>query len=532
MIRRQPIYRVPPATPAARPYARRVAPRPRSLRRARLDQRPAVLAGLLFLSIYLAMLLSAGGFYVYYSLSGRILPGVCLGPVRLGGLTVVQAAARLEQSWQSDAALTLTDGSRRWAAAAGAAGFGLDAAAAAERAYAAGRAESGWVNLAAWLDVENRSIAPAVSFDPEAARFLLEQLAPEIDIAPVEARVTYHGGRWEASAGRSGSAVDIPATAATWAGSPEAYLRSGLLPLVMRPLAPQVMDASRQAARLQALVDTPLRVRAYDPVTDETFDWQVPPETMSGWLRVEPSNGSDDPLIRLAEDGLADFLQQAQPQLGGSRYLELPQEPGDLTGLWQAGQPLLVRVRHEPTSYTVQSGENLVSVAFKTGMPYWMIQRANPGVSPNSLAAGQELAIPSLDDNLPLPVVPGKRIVISISSQRLWTYENGEQRSESVISTGIPRSPTMPGVFQVQTHDPNAYASNWDLWMPNFMGIYEAVPGFMNGIHGLPMLSSGQRLWANVLGTPASYGCIILTLQEAEDLYSWAEAGVVVEIRP
>jgi len=32
------------------------------------------------------------------------------------------------------------------------------------------------------------------------------------------------------------------------------------------------------------------------------------------------------------------------------------------------------------------------------------------------------------------------------------------------------------------------------------------------------------------LGRPASYGCIILTLEDAETLYYWAEDGVVVEI--
>jgi lipoprotein-anchoring transpeptidase ErfK/SrfK len=101
-----------------------------------------------------------------------------------------------------------------------------------------------------------------------------------------------------------------------------------------------------------------------------------------------------------------------------------------------------------------------------------------------------------------------------------------------VISTGIDRSPTQPGVFQIQTHEINAYASVWDLHMPHFLGIYEAWPGFMNGIHGLPTLSSGRRLWAGVLGRPVSYGCIVMELEAAEWLYGWAENGVVVEIQP
>jgi lipoprotein-anchoring transpeptidase ErfK/SrfK len=32
------------------------------------------------------------------------------------------------------------------------------------------------------------------------------------------------------------------------------------------------------------------------------------------------------------------------------------------------------------------------------------------------------------------------------------------------------------------------------------------------------------------LGTPVSYGCIVLGVEEAETLYAWAELGVVVVI--
>ena len=161
-----------------------------------------------------------------------------------------------------------------------------------------------------------------------------------------------------------------------------------------------------------------------------------------------------------------------------------------------------------------------------------MILQVNPGLDPDRVIAGSELVIPSKDDLLPLPIVPNKRIVMSISKQRLMVYEDGKQIKKYLMSTGIDRSPTQPGVFQVQTHKRNAYASVWDLYMPNFLGIYESWPGFMNGIHGLPTLSSGTRLWANILGQPASFGCIILDLDNAKWLYNWAEDGVVVEIRP
>ncbi|NDJ52069.1 MAG: L,D-transpeptidase family protein, partial [Chloroflexi bacterium] len=216
--------------------------------------------------------------------------------------------------------------------------------------------------------------------------------------------------------------------------------------------------------------------------------------------------------------------------LGEGRFIAVEAGAAQLQSALQNGDDAFLIVTHTPTVYTVVSGDNLIRIAWKTGIPFWRIAAANPNVNTEALSPGQTLSIPSRSDLLPLPVIPNKRLIISISEQRLWGYEDGQLVYDEIISTGIDRSPTQPGVFQVQTHEDPAYAGNWDLWMPHFLGIYEAWPGFMNGLHGLPTLSSGVTLWADVLGQPASYGCIILDLPTAESMYSWAEAGTVVEI--
>lgn len=85
----------------------------------------------------------------------------------------------------------------------------------------------------------------------------------------------------------------------------------------------------------------------------------------------------------------------------------------------------------------------------------------------------------------------------------------------------------------MRSHDLRAYAANWDLWMPYFMGIYQPVPGndFMNGFHGFPSRGGSQILWTKNLGAPITYGCILVSTDNAIALYKWAEEGVVVEIR-
>ena len=123
----------------------------------------------------------------------------------------------------------------------------------------------------------------------------------------------------------------------------------------------------------------------------------------------------------------------------------------------------------------------------------------------------------------------GKYILISISEQHLYAYQGNTLVSSFVASTGMNNS-TRVGVFQVLDKIPNAYGANWNIWMPNWLGIYYSG-SLENGIHALPILSNGVRLWAGYLGTPISFGCIVLGVEESQWLYNWADVGTTVEIR-
>ena len=254
----------------------------------------------------------------------------------------------------------------------------------------------------------------------------------------------------------------------------------------------------------------------------------MPREVLSSWLQPVMQDGALT--VTLDESGFGEYINSLEKEMTDGRSFILPAVAYNLTDRWENGEAYTVIIRHPPTLYDVQAGDTLLKVAWYTGIPFWMILNANPGMDMNNLPAGQAINLPSKNDLLPYPVVVGKRLVLSIPDQRLRVFENGNQIKEFVISTGIDRSPTQPGVFQVQSHELEAYASVWDLYMPHFLGIYESWPGFMNGFHGLPKLSNGTRLWGGILGRPASFGCIILTLEDAEWLYNWAENGVVVEI--
>lgn len=122
-----------------------------------------------------------------------------------------------------------------------------------------------------------------------------------------------------------------------------------------------------------------------------------------------------------------------------------------------------------------------------------------------------------------------KYILVDISEQHMYVYEGDTQVYSFVSSTGMNNA-TRTGSFSVLDKIPSAYGATWDIWMPNWLGIYWA--GSMeNGIHALPILPNGGTLWAGYLGVPISYGCVVLGTYEAQVLYDWADIGTPVVIQ-
>src|SRR5215216_2374590 len=122
-----------------------------------------------------------------------------------------------------------------------------------------------------------------------------------------------------------------------------------------------------------------------------------------------------------------------------------------------------------------------------------------------------------------------KYILVDLSEQHMYVYESDALIYSFVASTGI-NGGTRIGNFAVQSKIPNAYGSTWDIWMPDWLGIYWSG-GLENGIHALPILPNGATLWAGFLGRPISYGCVVLGTYDAQLLYDWAEMGTPVDIQ-
>lgn len=506
-------------------------------RRRRPEANPLLIFSVLvFLGITGVTILVLAGvfaFYGYYQNSARIVPGVAVGAVEIGGMTREEAAIILQKTWDLETQLEVTNGMSSQTMKPSEIGLMADPDATAQKAHNIAHGQSMLAEMAQMFAsmMDGRQVPPEVTFNEDIALVKLNELAQQMSQAPKDATLLVDGATLVPVPSELGYTINIQETLALMEADSQGILLSGRLQVIPQPIAARITDVTPALEEAQRFLDTPLSVQVYDVISNETTELQIPREAIAEWLTVEL--GDSGPRVALDEYKVAAYLTGLSEQLGGGRYLQGERFGAQFAQAVRDGTPFPpIIASHSPTTYTTQPGDTLLKISWNVGMPMWKIIQANPDLDIDNVWAGMDLVIPSKDEMLPLPVIPNKRIVISISKQRLWVYQDGQQISRHVISTGIDKSPTQPGVFQVQSHDKNAYASVWDLYMPNFLGIYESWPGFMNGIHGLPTLSNGQRLWANILGSPASYGCIILDLDTAEWLYEWAEDGVVVEIQP
>jgi lipoprotein-anchoring transpeptidase ErfK/SrfK len=490
--------------------------------------------GLLWAAVVLVAaigLLTVAGMALLVYQSDLVLPGVQAGKVYLGGLTRAEAAEAAQGAWTGPTIEVRVDEVTR-AVPAEALGIVLDSAAVAQAAHAKSRAAERLEGLLAGGPAVE--VGPIWRVDRDGAVRFLEALASEVDVAPVDAGLRIVEGRVEVSPAVTGRSLDVASSLVRLTESIEWVLVTDRFEPVTVRLEPTLAEVEVAAAQASDLLGQMLTLQAYDPVGDETVVWEVAPAVWGGWLEtwVDPAAGTLGWEVDVQRAGA--YLAAQMEGLAPERYLALPE---GVAGMIEAMKSVRwraeVRIYHHMRQHAVEPGDTLARIGRHYGIPYPWLQQANPWAS-EGLRAGQMLTIPSPDELLPLPIVAGKRIVVSISQQRMWVYERGGVKWEWAVSTGIESSPTHPGVFQVQSHEPNAYAASWDLWMPHFVGIYRPVPtvDFMNGFHGFPSRGGTQVLWTGNLGRPVTYGCILIHSDNAAALYEWAEEGVIVEVNP
>jgi len=234
------------------------------------------------ISVVLACAVVAAGVATDVAVSfGRIHPGVYIGDLDVGGMTVDEAAGAIDELVAARTAepLVVTANGASWEVTAADIGFAVDAQALANGAYAHGRGALGDAILER-LDAFLRGITVplTVGCDEEAMSALITDINTVVATAPVNAAVVVDGTSVTRTEPVNGYGVE--ATTAR-----EAILLAFLsgddtLELELVDLLPAVDLAGAQAAYDAALAMVSGPVTLYY----EDKEWEVPAESIGPWI--------------------------------------------------------------------------------------------------------------------------------------------------------------------------------------------------------------------------------------------------------
>jgi len=116
----------------------------------------------------------------------------------------------------------------------------------------------------------------------------------------------------------------------------------------------------------------------------------------------------------------------------------------------------------------------------------------------------------------------GKSILVDISKQTLYAYENGLLVNEFLVSTGQYAFPTPIVESEISAkllyHD---YVWSYGPDNPNNY----SLPGVKYNLRFLPHYYIHYAYWHNNFGNRMSHGCVNVNLENSEWIYDWAEVG-------
>lgn len=197
----------------------------------------------------------------------------------------------------------------------------------------------------------------------------------------------------------------------------------------------------------------------------------------------------------------------------------------------------------EVVTHTVAPGEYLSRIAQTYGVSWTVIAEANGIIDPNNIYAGMQLVIPggdpsvaraaqaAADDRLRTiiqniePVGAhwgvGRELVVDLSTQMSYAYEDGVLQYSALVSTGLPATPTVQGEYAVWHKIASQTMTGPGYYLPGVQWVMYFYQGY--SFHG--------TYWHNNFGNPMSHGCVNMRNEDALWFYNFASLGTPVWVQ-
>jgi len=120
----------------------------------------------------------------------------------------------------------------------------------------------------------------------------------------------------------------------------------------------------------------------------------------------------------------------------------------------------------------------------------------------------------------------GKLVLVDLSEQKLYLYNNNDLIKDFIVSSGAPETPTPQGEFKIYGKSPLIWSVLYEQYLPYALRFYDDYL-----IHEVPYGVDAVRDGLDKLGQPVSHGCVRLGIGDAEEVYEWADMGTGVVVR-
>ncbi|HZY45365.1 MAG TPA: VanW family protein [Anaerolineae bacterium] len=253
----------------------------------------------------------------------RILPGVSVGGIDLGGQTIDQASATIDARLASkfnSTPIDLADADQVFAPTPIDLGLRLDVRATALAAFQTGR-NSADAHFEVMFNGVN--LAPQIVFDSKIARAYIDQLASKLNRPAIDAGIQLDGVKVIATAARGGRALKIDQTLNALISNARS-LKFMRIDLPFEPLVPQIVDATSVAGQLQSALSSNFTLQLENPAPNEASSWDLTPQQIINLLKVERSADGSQLQFTFDADklknGLADLAQQINREPEDARF--------------------------------------------------------------------------------------------------------------------------------------------------------------------------------------------------------------------
>ena len=336
------------------------------------------LALALGLALFLFSLLAVV-FSYNLSYQDAVFPGVRVGGVELGGMSLEQSQIALAQqlSYPEQGRIIFKDNEQLWTVRPAELGLYLDAQTSALAAFQVGRNGNAFKRLLEPLSAWHSGVdlAPVLVYDERRALAYVEELARQVNREMVEASLSVNGVDVTVAPGQVGRSLDAAALLPELQGSLRG-MADGLIELPIVESSPVILDASQQAEVIRGILSAPLTLRMPAAAEGDPGPWVIPPENLANMLAIQKvqTDGAWHYEVGLDPVSLTTYVNALAPDIGrwpaNARFIF-----NDDTHLLEVIQPAVIgRTLQVETSVqkiieSVQKGEHTVELDVQTVLP-------------------------------------------------------------------------------------------------------------------------------------------------------------------